>query len=174
MLRRILAAIASAINAAFWLADQLVDGFLIAAKLKPSLPPVDASADLNEIAASKREVERLEDVATVKNWATARLYGKKFELPDRPISQWLTALTVDDAARVAVADGAGELRDHLDGGRQAPGLPPVGSFEDTRRWRSRNMPRPPRRTDNAAFTDVLDPGTPDIPDWQSVLEYAGG
>jgi hypothetical protein len=147
MLRRILSAIAGALQFVFSLADGIVDGFLIAARLKPSVPPAQMSpADIDQISRSNAKVSRLQDEATVKRWAAARLYGRPFELPARPIGQWLMALTVDDAGRVAACDGAGGLRDHLSGQRLFAGLPPVGSFEDTRRWRSRHAPRRYRHT----------------------------
>jgi hypothetical protein len=150
MLRGILSAVVSAIRGSLWLANELFRGFLIAARLLPSVPPVDASEDLAEIAETKSAVERLEDEATVKWWATARLYGRPFELPPRPIAQWLLALTIDDAGRIATADGAGMLRAHLDGTCLFPGLPPVGDFEQTRRWRMNRKPPAVRRETRAA------------------------
>jgi hypothetical protein len=163
MLRRILSAIAGALQFVFSLADGLVDGILIAARLKPSVPPAQISpADIDEMSRSKRAVERREDEAMVKRWAAARLYGRPFEVPARPIGQWLLALTVDDAGRVAACDGAGGLRDHLNGKSLFPGLPPVGGFEDTRRWRSQHMPRR-RRYQHTGLEDLatVDPN-PDL------------
>jgi hypothetical protein len=144
MLRRILSALRSALGFTFWLADEAVRGILIAARLMPSVPPAEPDAeDLAEIAAAKAAAERLADETEVKKWAGARLWGRHYPIPDRAIGNWLRALTIDDAGLVAQADGFGMLRAHLSGAALFPGLPPVGSFEETVRWRVR-QPRPKR------------------------------
>ena len=147
MLRRILSALGSALYStlgfACWIGDECVRGFLIAAKMLPMVPPAEADPeDLAEIAAANAAAEQLRDETTVKEWAGARLWGRHYDLPlDRPIGQWLLGLTIDDAGLVAKADGFGMLRAHLSGDALFPGLPPVGTFEDTVRWRVR-QPRP--------------------------------
>jgi hypothetical protein len=84
----------------------------------------------------------LADETEVKKWAGARLWGQHYPIPDRAIGNWLRALTINDAGLVAQADGFGMLRAHLSGAALFPGLPPVGSFDDTVRWRVRHQPRP--------------------------------
>jgi hypothetical protein len=143
MLRRILSALRSVLGFTFWLADEAVRGFLVAAKLLPPFPLAEPdAADLAEIASAKAAAERLADETTVKRWAEARLWGRHYPIPDRAIAQWLRGLTIDDAGLIAQADGFGMLRAHLSGAALFPGLPPVGSFESTVSRRIRNKPQP--------------------------------
>lgn len=100
----------------------------------PSVPPADDGGELDEIAAEESAVRATEDLNTVRRWASAQLFGRNFDLPDSHIGSWLSVLTVVDAARIAEANGRGDLAEHLAGKTLVHGLPPVGNAEQTLRW----------------------------------------
>lgn len=140
MLKQILSVIGRAIGLALAFIGNVFDEILIGCGLAPSVPPVDPSAELDEIAQEAAEVDRIEELAMVRRWATARLYRRAFDYPPGRIGDWLAALTDDDAGRVAAASGAGALQGHLDGVGLWPDLPPVASSHETHRWRSDHTP----------------------------------
>ena len=151
MLRQILSAIGRAIGLALAFIGNVFDRILIGCGLAPSVPPVDPSAELDEIAQEAAEADRIEELAMVRRWATVRLYRRAFDYPPGRIGDWLAALNDDDAGRVAAASGAGALQAHLDGVSHWPDLPPSRATHDTRHWRSDHTPsrtasaKPPNR-----------------------------
>jgi len=117
----------------------------------PSVPPADDDGEFTEIAAEESAVKVAEDLNVVRRWASAQLFGRSFNMPAGRLGLWLPALTVDDAARIAEANGSGTLAEHLTGKVLVPGLPPVGDAEQTRRWCKTHRPASvrPRQRDTA-------------------------
>jgi hypothetical protein len=128
----------------------------------PSVPPADGTDELEEIAAEEAVVKSAEDLNSVKQWASAKLFGRSFDLPVGRIGEWLRVLTVDDAALIAVANGGGVLAEHITGQRLFPGLAPVGSAERTRRWCFDHRPTPVRREAPKATQPALSTETDDL------------
>ena len=149
MLRLILSAIIRTIGLALAFIGNVFHGILIGCGLAPSVPPVGPSAELDEIAQEAAEADRIEELAMVRRWATARLYRRAFDYPPGRIGDWLAALSDDDAGRIAAASGAGALQAHLDGVSLWPDLPPVASSHETRRWRSDHTPSRPYQPSHA-------------------------
>jgi hypothetical protein len=106
------------------------------------VPPADSKTEPAQLSADESAVEAREDLNIVITWASAKLFGRSFDLPAGRIGQWLRALTVEDAGLIAAANGAGALADHLAGKRQFAGLAPVDGFEQTQRWLLDRRPGP--------------------------------
>jgi hypothetical protein len=172
MLRRILSAMFGAIGFAFNVVRSAGHGLMMALGLAPTVEPAELSEeDLAELSAVADDMERVNDEAMVKLWASATLYGRPFEITEgRRVSGWLLALTSDDAARIAAADGAGVLRAHLDGVSLFPELPPVDGFEETRRWRIDRRPLRVRRQEIKPAIALATPGATDPFELISMLE----
>ena len=160
MLRQIFSAIGRAIGLVLTFFGGVLRGILIGCGLAPSVPPVDASAELEAIEKEAAEADRIEELALVRRWATARLYRRLFNYPPGRIGDWLAALTDDDAGRVAAASGAGALQAHLDGSAPWPDLPPVAGQYETRRWRREHTPAQPNRQSQPV--DGTEPPTLDV------------
>jgi hypothetical protein len=106
----------------------------------PSVPPADDDGELEEIAKEDIALDAAADLNATRDWASAKLFGRRFEMPAGRIGGWLSQLDITHADRIATADLAGVLDRHLAGREMVPGLPPVNDTAATKRWLARNRP----------------------------------
>ena len=140
LLGAILSAILGVFSSAFMGFFGAVEQSLQALGYWPSVPPAHDNGELDEIAEEESSVRATEDLNTVRRWASAKLFERHFDLPDGRVGEWLSVLTVVDAARIAEANGRGDLAEHLAGKQMVPGLPPVGDADQTLRWCKAHRP----------------------------------
>lgn len=136
----IFSAVFGVLGFAFSILGGIFGSILHASGLAPTVPEADGFEEFAEIDEQMSEVVRDEELVAVRHWASAKLFNRQCDLPAGRVGAWLSALTVDDAGRIAAADGCGMLADHLAGRQLFPMLPPVADFENTRQWRLDRMP----------------------------------
>lgn len=131
MLRRILRSIGRALIAAF-LFPFVFAGSAFRALIGVQMVPL-ADFEDDEQKNADPECDALRDLIEVKRWAAATLTNKPIEPGGRYVG-WMRALDRECAGKIALAAETGRLRDHLEGTFLFPGIPPVGTYAQTRRW----------------------------------------
>lgn len=130
-MRRLFAAIGRALRKAFGLPFLLFGG-LVAGLFGGGY---DEPA-LEEVIEENVEADVVEEITAVKRWCADVIAGRPtLPLPGR-LAGWSRAIMHDREIVTQLATGAiaGRLQQHLCGKQQFPGVPPVGSFADTREW----------------------------------------
>jgi hypothetical protein len=106
----------------------------------PTVPPASDGGELEDLASEDLALDAAENPNATREWASAMLFGRRFEMPGGTIGGWLSQLDIRDAERIARADGARMLDRHLSGRGLVHGLPPVNDATATKRWCERNRP----------------------------------
>ena len=143
MIKALLAIVWRAIVAAIKLPFAMICGIVQSVGF---LPAPEADFETPAIASVETEANAYDGIAAVRRWAEAMLLGMP-AIPSGPYADWLSALDKQDALKIAYADSAGLLVDHLQGVDRYPDLPPVRPYTETVRWKrawteSRVSPRP--------------------------------